>query len=85
MIETYGMKCNLIEIQHCKDRVVEIVKGNKCIGYSGTGDTVTFHFPTAESAMMAFLELDDLLFNVSVSASPVYIDETKLKGVFNYD
>lgn len=85
MIETYGMKCNLIEIQHCKDRVVEIVKGNKCIGYSGTGDTVTFYFHTAESAMMAFLELDDLLSNVSVSASPVYIDKTILKGVFNYD
>jgi len=85
MIECYGMKCNLIEIQVHKDKVIEIVRRNKCIGYSGTGDIVTFHFHTAQSAVIAFLELDDLLSNVSVSASPVYIDENILKGVFKYD
>lgn len=85
MTTTYIVTCNLIEIQKCKEQVMEIVRKNGCIGYSGTGDEITFHFTKAKSAMMTFLDLDDLLNIAFVSGQPYLIDETKLKGVFKYD
>lgn len=85
MINSYIVTCNLIEILNCRIKVMEIVRSGKCVGFSGTGDTVTFHFPTRGGAMMAFLELETFLDNVSVATSPLTIDKTKLKGVFKYD
>ena len=85
MVKSYTVTCNLIEIQTRKKKVIDLVRRGKCVGFGGTGDKVTFHFPTRGSAMFAFLELEGFLDNVSVSASPLFIEEKKLKGVFKYD
>lgn len=85
MIKSYVVTCNLIEIQHCKEKVMEVVRAGKCFGLGGYGDTVTFHFLTKGGAMTSFLELETFLNNVTVSASPVDINECDLKGVFKYD
>jgi hypothetical protein len=85
MMETYCVRCNLIEVDMHKDKVMDIVRGQKCIGYSGIGDSVTFHFLTDGQAMMAFLELEGFLTSVSASMNPLFINNKFLKGVFNYD
>lgn len=85
MVKSYVVKCNLIEIQHCKDKVMNIVRKQKCLGFGGEGELVTFHFADSGSAMMVFLELEAFLDCVSVSAYPVLLTEEKLKGVFKYD
>lgn len=85
MFESYVVKCNLIELQICKVKVMEIVRKQKCLGFGGTGDVVTFHFSDKGQAMLTFLELETFLTNVSVSTTPIFIDKTKLKGVFSYD
>ena len=85
MVKSYIVTCNLIEIQNRKEKVIDLVRSGKCVGYGGTGDIVTFHFPTRGGAMMTFLELEGFLDNVSVETSPMYVDKTKLKGVFKYD
>ena len=85
MIKSYVVKVNLIEIQHCRAKVMDIVREQKCIGFGGEGEIVTFHFADSGSAMMVFLELEGFLDCVSVSAYPVLLTEEKLKGVFKYD
>ena len=85
MVESYIVTCNLIEIQKCKKKVIDIVRTGRCVGYGGEGDTVTFHFRKRGGAMMVFLEPEDILQNVSVATSPLFIDENNLKGVFKYD
>jgi hypothetical protein len=85
MVNSYIVTCSLIEILNHRVKVMELVRSGKCVGYSGTGDKITFHFPTRGGAMMVFLELETFLDNVSVETSPMCVDETKLKGVFKYD
>lgn len=85
MVKSYVVKVNLIEIQHCMVKVMDIVRAGRCVGFSGTGDIVTFHFPTKGCAMIVFLELETFLGNVSVSASPMNINKNNLKGIFKYD
>jgi hypothetical protein len=85
MINSYSVKCNLIEIQYCKEKVIKTVRMARCVGYSGEGDTITFHFPARGGAMMVFLELEDFLDNLSIETSPSFIDKNNLKGVFKYD
>lgn len=85
MVKSYVVKCNLIEVEIHKAQVLNVIREQKCIGYGGTGDTITFHFADSGSAMMVFLELEGFLDCVSVSAYPVLLTEEKLKGVFKYD
>jgi hypothetical protein len=85
MVNSYIVTCNLIEVKIHKDKVMEVARSGKCVGFGGTGDKVTFHFPTMGSAMMVFLELETFLDNVSVETSPVFINKNDLKGVFKYD
>lgn len=85
MVESYTVTCNLIEIQHCKVKVANIVRRGRPVGFGGIGDKVTFHFPTRGGAMMVFLELETFLDSVSVTTSPLNIKNIKMKGVFKYD
>ena len=85
MVQSYMVKCNLIEIQKCKEQVVSLARMSRCVGFSGEGDIITFHFPSRGGAMMVFLELEDFLDNVSIETSPSFIDKNNLKGVFKYD
>ena len=82
MVKSYMVTCNLFEIQKCMEKVLDIVRDMKCFGYSGTGDTVTFHFPARGQATMVFLQLEGMLDNVSVETSAVFINKNKLKGIF---
>ena len=84
MYKSYVVTCNLIEIQHCMMKVINIVRSGRCVGFSRTDDKITFHFPTKGGAMIAFLELETFLGNVSVSTNPLDIKNIKLKGVFKY-
>ena len=84
MNKSYVVKTNLIEIQHCLHKVLPAVRSGFCVGYSQKGETVMWHFPTKGGAMMAFLELETFLGNVSVSTNPLDIKNIKLKGVFKY-
>ena len=85
MVNSYIVTCNLIEIQHHKLKVRAIVRAGKCVGFSGAGENICFHFITRGHAMMVFLELEHFLDNVSFETSSLTIDKTKLKGVFKYD
>lgn len=85
MNKSYIVKTNLIEIQHCLHKVLPIVRLGFCVGFTQKGEDVIWHFPTKGGAMIAFLELETFLGNVSVTTSPLYIKNIKLKGVFKYD
>ena len=85
MIESYVVTCNLMEIQWCRKKVIDLARTGKCIGYDGAGDTINLHFPTKGDAMMVFLELETFLGTVCIETNPVYINKTNLKGVFDYD
>ena len=85
MIETYVVKCNLHEVNFHTDRVIDVVRGQKCLGYGGTGEEVIFYFADRGQAMMTFLEFDFFLSHVFVDTSPLFINKKKLKGVFVYD
>lgn len=85
MVKSYVITCNVFEVEIHKDKVLNVVREEKCIGYGGEGDKVTFHFAENGQAMMAFLELDLFLQNLSISTNTKFIDETILKGVFKYD
>lgn len=85
MLKSYVVTCSLIEILNKREAVLELVRSGNCIGYSGIGDAITFHFSTRGDAMMVFLGLETILDCLSVSTSPMSVDKNNLKGVFKYD